>query len=35
MARAVVTVPAQAKRGEELEKRAGGFWSRVKKVFGR
>jgi molecular chaperone DnaK (HSP70) len=26
---------AQAKRGEELEKRAGGFWSRVKKVFGR
>jgi len=26
---------AEEKRGEELQKRAGGFWSRIKKVFGR
>ncbi|MBL8956394.1 MAG: hypothetical protein JNK82_36810, partial [Myxococcaceae bacterium] len=26
---------AAEKRGEELQKRAGGFWSRLKKVFGR
>jgi molecular chaperone DnaK len=26
---------AEQKRGQELEKRAGGFWGRIKKVFGR
>jgi len=26
---------AEAKRGEELEKRAGGFWNKLKGVFGR
>ncbi len=30
-----VAKKAEARRGEELEKRAGGFWSKLKKVFGR